>query len=299
VERFAARAGVARIPRPDFFLTEVIPVGEIRLSCYSGPWGADGAIPAIEAMGEIGLEGIETPASLVGRYEDRQHVFEEILESKHLRLSGLLQGLNLVNAETADEQVERAANAARFLHHSDGRGRLTICQSELGARAITEEDWSVAMAIVEEIGVRCREFGVDLCFMPRAGFLGGTEKELKRILATITPENLFLALDTGETTLAGIEPHKWIKTHAERIKSVRFRDVSGAKRRSMTTSSRPGTAPAFGRGALKFDAVSKALSDIGYSGWVVVDVSGEGGDPKEAAEAAFRYVMRKSGLFGY
>ncbi|MDR1611826.1 MAG: sugar phosphate isomerase/epimerase [Planctomycetota bacterium] len=273
-------------------------MGEIRLSCYAAPWGGEGAIKAITDIADCGFEGLEFPSGVVQRFEDRLHVFEEILDTTSLKLSGLLQSVNLVDKEKADEQVERAANSARFAG-ATGQGNLIVCHSEPLAEALDDDGWTTAAAIIEEIGFRCRDFGITLCFMPKARHLADTDRDIKRLLAMTNPEVVSLAVDTAELTLSDLDPAKIVKTHAGRLKSVRFRDVSGSKRRAEITSSRPGTAPQFGRGAVKFDAASKALIDMKYDGWITVDISGESASPKDAAAAGHRYLLRRSGLYPY
>jgi inosose dehydratase len=273
-------------------------VAEIRLSCFAAPWGNDGTIQAITDVADCGFEGLEFPSEVVRRFEDRLHVFEEILDTTGLKLSGLLQRVNLIDKDKADEQVEKAANSARFAG-STGRGNLVICQSEPLSGPVSDDDWLTVGAIVDEIGCRCQDFGIKVCFMPRARHFGDSDKDLKRLMAMTNPEVVGLAVDTAELALAGMDPVKVIKAHQARLGSVRFRDVSGAKRRLDVTSSRPGSAPQFGRGAVDFEAVSKALVDLKYDGWVTVDITGEAADPKEAAMAGYRFVMRRSGIFPY
>ena len=273
-------------------------VPEIRLSCFAAPWGGEGTIQAITDVAECGYEGLEFPSEVVRRFEDRLHVFEEIMDTTGLKLSGLLQRVNLLDKDKADEQVEKAANSARFAG-STGRGNLIICQSEPTSGPVSDDDWLTVGAIVDEIGCRCQDFGITLCFMPRARHFGDSDKDLKRILAMTNPEVVSLAVDTAELSLAGMDPAKVIKAHQSRLKTVRFRDASGAKRRAEVTSSRPGSAPQFGRGAVDFEAVSKVLVDIKYDGWVTVDITGEAAQPKDAALAGYRFVMRRSGLYPY
>ncbi|MDR1520818.1 MAG: sugar phosphate isomerase/epimerase [Planctomycetota bacterium] len=270
----------------------------MRLACYAAPWGPEGVIQAISDVADCGFDGLEFPANVVLRYEDRLHVFEEILDTTGLKLSGLLQRVNLVDKEKADEQVERAANSARFVG-AIGQGNLVVCQATPLDAPASDDDWLTAAAIVEEIGCRCRDFGINLCFMPRAGHFGASDSDLRRILSMTNPEVVHLALDSAELTLAGIDPVKAIKANAARLRAVRLRDVSGARRRSDVTVSRPGGAPQFGRGAVDFEAFSKALIEVGYDGWVTVDVTGEAAKPKDSAFSSYRFVMRRSGLFPY
>ncbi len=273
-----------------------LSVGDLKLACYIGPWGNDGLIQAIQDIAGSGFDGIECPASIVTEYEDRLHVFEEILSHSRLRLAGLLQKMDLLDREHADEQVERAANSARFLG-AGGEGCLTIYHGETRETPLTEEDWSTLGAMIEEIGTRCAEFGVTLCYLPRAMRLVGSENEIKRLLLMTNPDCVKLAVDTAETVLAGATPERLFKQFADRLRHVRYRDVSGSKRRSRATSAKPGSTPQFGRGAINFESVSKALLTCGYNQWITLDVSGEAAAPREAATTGLRFLMRKSGLF--
>ena len=273
-------------------------MGDVRLSCYAAPWGVEGAIKAITDVAECGYEGLEFPADVVQRFEDRLHVFEEILDTAGVKLSGLFQNVNLIDKDKADEQVERAANSARFAG-ATGRGNLVVCHSEPLEAPLADDDWLTVGAILEEIGWRCRDFGINLCFLPKASYLGDSDKDLKRIMAMTNPEVVFLAIDTAELALADMDAVKVLKTYTSRLRAVRFRDASGSKRRAEATSSRPGSAPQLGRGAVRFESVAKALIDIKYDGWVTVDVTGEAAQPKDAAVSGFRFVMRRSGLFPY
>ena len=270
-----------------------MPVGEIQLSCFTGPWGPDGLIHSMHAVHAANFDGIECPAEVIRRFEDRLPVFEEILEHDNLRLSGIHQPLNFFAAEQADELVERAANAARFLRAA-GRGYLLAVPVDAVDAPLTDEQWATACAILDEAGERCRELDIDFCFVPSARSFGAAEREIKRLLVTTKAENVFLCVDTAELALAGVDPAKIIKTHSARLRAVRLREASGAKRRPGAAFPPP---PAFGRGIVKFDAVAKALLDMRYSGWVSVDVTGESGDPAKAAENGYRHIFRRSGLF--
>lgn len=271
-------------------------VGEIRIACYTAPWGHDRVIPAIKDIEDCGFDGIECPSNVVQIFEDRLHVFEEILERSQLRMAGLLQVVNLLDRENADEQVERAANSARFASAAHNC-TLTVCHSHPQDGDMTDDEWATMAAIIEEIGQRCMEFGINVCFLPRAQHLVGTEKEIKRLMAITNPDYVKLAVDTAEVTLAGGSPQRVIRNNIGRIHAVRFREASASKRRASVTSNAPGSAPQFGRGTVRFELVSKALLENGYSGWITVDVSGETSSPNDAIANAYRHLVRKSGLF--
>jgi sugar phosphate isomerase/epimerase len=272
-------------------------LNEIRLACSTAPWGPDGLVPAISEVSRCGFEGLECPGSTVQQFEDRLHVFEEILESVRLRLATLLQPLNLLDVDHADEQVERAANAARFAAAA-GSHQLIICHSvPFREEEATDSHWSTFSAVLEEIGHRCREFEVEMCFLPRAWRLVGTEKEIARLMTSTRAEYVKLAVDTAEIVLAGGSPQRVIKHFERRLRLVRYRDASGAKRRPKNAGDHPPSAPPMGRGGVDFEAVSKILLQNKYEGWVILDVTGEAGPPAATIAAGHRFLLKKSRLF--
>ena len=273
-------------------------MSDVQLGCYVGPWGPGNLIQAINEVAETGFEGVECPAEVVQEYEDRLHVFEEILDTSGLKLAGLLQGLDLLERDQADEQVERAANSARFASSTRAK-TLTIFHNAQRDKSMNDEEWATLGAIVEEIGSRCLEFGIELCFLPRAMRLVSTEREIKRLLASTRAKYVSLAVDTAEVTLAGSSPQRVVRNCYDRIRVVRYRDASASKRRARSTSDRPGATPQFGRGAVRFDSVSKALLERGYSSWIIVDTTGDAHAPLDAAAGSFRFLMRKSGLYSF
>lgn len=269
---------------------------DIRLGCASIAWGRDGFVEAVSAIADVGYDGIECSSRLVNQYEDRLHVFEEILAISRLQLCAMTQYADFLDAESADATVERVANTARFLG-AISSSALVVTPANRENDQMSAEDWTTAAAILEEMGCRCEEFGVQLAFRPRAGFLAGSDRDMKRILGMVDEKLVQLCADTAELTLAGITLDRFFKNYGERIIYVRARDVSGAKRRQQTTSNQPGSAPQFGRGAVDFPKASRVLSRTGYTGWVTVDVAGEGMVPRNAANSAFRFMLRKSELF--
>lgn len=270
----------------------------IKLACYTAPWGPSGFVDAISKISEFNFDGIECPSSIITAYEDRLHVFQEILETQQLHIANLLQQIDVLSTDNADVQVERAANAARFAAAA-GASTLSICHEKFHDGPLTDEEWATAGAILEEIGERCKEHNITMCYMPRAGRLISNERDIARLLASTDANLVKLALDTAEAVLAKTTPQKMIKSGLDRIRVVRFRDVSGSKRRPKSTSDDPtsGDTPQFGRGAVNFDAVSKLLITSGYKGWITLDVTGESHEPGEAVYLGYRYLMRHSGLF--
>ncbi len=269
---------------------------DIKLACYSGPWGVDGFVDAISTISSYQFDGIECPSEIVTAFEDRLHVFQEILKTQNLSITNLIQKIDLLDGDNADIQVEKASSAARFAS-SAGARILTVCHEFLHEEKLSDEEWNTAGSILEEIGERCHEHNIELCYLPRAGRLISSDADIKRLMVSTNPDLVHLALDTAEAVLAKSTPQKLIKSLLERIKLIRFHDVSASKRRQKSTSDEPGSTPQFGRGAVNFDVVSKQLASSGYKGWITLDISGDAHDPEEAVYLGYKYIMRHSGLF--
>lgn len=270
---------------------------DIHLACSATPWGKMGFVEAVETVSGIGYEGIECSAYLVNEYEDRLHVFEEIFESSGLKLVTMLQLADFQNPETADEEVERVANTARFLSANASPYLVVSPKNRRGEADPTDDDWTTYAAILEEMGARCAEFGISLAFRPKAGFIGGSDKEIKKVTSMVDKNLVGLCLDTAELALEKISVERFYKEYGKYIMHVRLRDVGGGKNRPEVTSIAKGSSPQFGRGAIDFSKVGKMLETQGYSGFITVDVTGESRAPKVAIDDAYRHVMKKSGLF--
>lgn len=271
-------------------------MSEIQLGCSSLGWNVKKFVDAVSSISRSGYAGIECSATLVTEYEDRLHVFEEILEVSGLKLASMNQTADFLNREIAEIEVERVANTARFLSANKAMV-LVVSPSNLDNSELTNDDWTTFAAVLEEMGFRCDEFGVCLAYRPRAGLVGGSERDIKRVLSMVDEKVISLCFDSAEITLAGINPDRYFKKYQDRIIHTRLRDVSGAKRRRASTSADPGSAPQFGRGAVDIKKMGDLLQKNNYTGWVIAETIGETGTPAETSDAAYRYIYRKSGLF--
>ncbi|MBN1256758.1 MAG: TIM barrel protein [Planctomycetes bacterium] len=271
-------------------------MGEVTLASSSIIWGRNGFIEAVGAISDIGYHGLECSSHLVREYEDRLHVFEEILDIANLKLAAMMQYADLLNTENADETVERVANTARFLG-AIGSPAVVVSPTNQLEEPLSKDEWTTMAAILEEMGMRCREFNIDLAFRPRTGFIAGNNRDIKHLMGMCSPDMVKLCLDSAELTLAGINLERFFKTWEKNIIYIRFRDVSGAKRRKAVTSEIRGSAPQFGRGAVNFTKLGNLIHRSDYTGWITVEVAGESNPPKSAAETAYRFLMRKSSLF--
>jgi len=122
-----------------------------------------------------------------------------------------------------------------------------------------------------------------------------------------TGEAVGLTLDAGHAALGGIDPAAVIRAHPERIAHVHCKDVRPqvfASVRAADASFLDGvlagmfTAP--GDGALDFAELMRALAEIGYAGWIVVEAEQDPAlaDPRRYAKLGLATLERAAAAAG-
>ncbi len=123
----------------------------------------------------------------------------------------------------------------------------------------------------------------------------------------ITGPSVGLTLDTGHAALGGIDPVAAIRAHPERIAHVHCKDVRRAvfaevqgKDASFLDGVLAGMFTVPGDGGLDYAAVMRALADVGYSGWIVVEAEQDPAiaNPRTYGELGLRTLEREAAAAG-
>ncbi|TAJ72432.1 MAG: myo-inosose-2 dehydratase [Phenylobacterium sp.] len=122
-----------------------------------------------------------------------------------------------------------------------------------------------------------------------------------------TGEVVGLTLDTGHAALGGIDPVAAIKAHPKRIAHVHCKDIRAqvfagiqAQGRSFLDGVLAGMFTVPGDGGLDYAAVMRALAEISYSGWIVVEAEQDPAiaDPRQYGELGLRTLEREAAAAG-
>ncbi|MGY1849313.1 sugar phosphate isomerase/epimerase family protein [Blastococcus sp. SYSU DS1021] len=161
----------------------------------------------------------------------------------------------------------------------------------------------------DAVGRATAEHGIRLAL--HVDFLSALRRDhAPRLIDRTDPALVGLALDTGELTVGGIDPLAVIATHGDRIAHVQFKDalavddaqeylqphahwtvrVRGGAREVPRWFAEPGA----DGGLVDFPAITRALLDAGYSGWIVVE-SDQSPHPAASALLAGYLVQRELG----
>ena len=196
--------------------------------------------------------------------------------------------LSPLNADDLTTMVDRAGEYAAAL--AELGGSVLVVRPTPGAGDIEplDDDAIAALATCwNAVGRATAEHGVRTAL--HVDFLSALRRgdALAALLDRTDPEIVGLAVDTGELTVAGIDPVTFIQQHADRICHVQLKDalavddaeeylqphahwtvrVRGGEREVPRWFAEPGA----DGGLVDCAAVVRVLVDVGYAGWVVVE----------------------------
>jgi inosose dehydratase len=155
--------------------------------------------------------------------------------------------------------------------HGDRRRPLSATPS------LPEPQWPEFGARLSTLARYLEDRGLRLAYHFHLGTVVDGEDDIERFVAH-TDRCVGFVVDTGHAALGGIDAERLIRNHPDRVVHVHAKDV---RRQIFDDNLRRGgsfldgvlagmfTAP--GDGDLDFRGVARALIDIGYGGWVVVE----------------------------
>ncbi|HVP46783.1 MAG TPA: sugar phosphate isomerase/epimerase [Bryobacteraceae bacterium] len=128
-------------------------------------------------------------------------------------------------------------------------------------------------------------------------------REIETVLGATDPQHVWFVLDTGHITMAGIDPVELTRTLGHRIIEFHLKDTKpeyrgGAKqRRERNDAMKDPIFFELGKGGVDFPAIKAHLDQIGWRGWLTVELdSSPYRPPKESAAISRRYIENVLGI---
>lgn len=166
-----------------------------------------------------------------------------------------------------------------------------------------------AFAELAELLRELADAAADQCriaFHPHAATWVEAPREVEMLAAQLGDEEVGLCLDVGHFLVGGGDPAVAVRQYGTRISHVHFKDVDGevlgrlraGEIASFADAVRARLFTELGNGLLDLRAVVRALSTIGYEGWLMVEQDSSWLAPAEAAAVGLRvlrYALREIG----
>lgn len=241
------------------------------------------------------------------------------LTRRSLALVAAFVPVSLADPLAHDAGEAAAIRTARLLAASGESASLLVLSDHAGCdatrtrhagrvrpdHALPAAAWDTLIEGVGRIARRVWETtGVRTAFHPHCASYVETPDETAALLARTDPGLLGLCLDTGHLTYGGADMLDILRRYGDRVWHVHFKDchpeVAAQAREGgwdYFTAIREGLFCELGSGNVNFAAITAALGDRAYDGWIVVeqDVLPQMGTPAASARQNREY-LRSIGL---
>ncbi len=125
------------------------------------------------------------------------------------------------------------------------------------------------------------ECGVDLLVEPEPHLLIERPEEYEELVAGLAHPRLALNFDIGHFYCVGVDPAAAVRRLAPHIRHVHLEDIAPSREHRHLVP---------GRGAVNLKSVLDALANVGYDGWITVELYPYEAQAREVAEEAFQYL---------
>lgn len=197
----------------------------------------------------------------------------------------------------------RRINVSEQSHSIQGQMETPVLG---GAKYVMNDaEWAQFCQGLDKLGEIAGKRGFKLCFHHHMGTVVQTAEETDRMMASTSPDKVFLCYDTGHFTFAGEDPLAMLRKYADRVGHVHLKDmrrdvVDRVKPEGMSflKAVRAGAFTVPGDGNVAFDPVFDLLGRSGYEGWLLVEAEQDPAkaNPLEYAIKARNYIRGHTGL---
>ncbi|MGD9536775.1 MAG: sugar phosphate isomerase/epimerase family protein [Alphaproteobacteria bacterium] len=232
---------------------------------------------AMDEIAEAGYAGVELFDGNLLDYEGRLKDFSKALRSAGLKLVAVYSGGNFIFDDILGEElarIERAAEAAA----AAGADYLVIGGGAKRAKGRKRDDIKKLGAALEKTVRIARKHGLSAHFHPHLTTIVETPEEVRKVLKETS---IGLCPDTAHLAAAGGDVPAMIREHAARIAYVHLK---GWRRE-------PFAFTPLDTGDLDIAAIVETLVEIGYDGWVTVELD-SWPDPKEGAVRSLAFLKQ-------
>jgi sugar phosphate isomerase/epimerase len=257
---------------------------------------------AVRRLAEIGYTGVEVMADVPHAWpacllDEQKEAIRSVLADHHMAISNV--NAFMMNAISDPRQrywhpswiePDRHYRQIRIDHT---RRALTLAR-ELGAPNITTEpggpvepggSWSAALKLfvegLKQVAEHAEKEGVLLLIEPEPGLLIETADQFLELMQHVSSPAVGLNFDVGHAYCVGDDPAATIPRLARYIRHFHLEDIAASRVHHHLIP---------GEGAIDFAATFRAIRDIGYRGWVTIELYPYVDDPDAAARTARQRV---------
>jgi len=265
--------------------------GSIRIGYASITWNENDR-QAIEDISALGYAGIQLRANVLTSIGQDTAALRRSLAEHHLTFVALSSGNVSIAPDDESRMIDEHVAHARWLKDAGGL-YLQLIDDRPRGRATEPQDYTRLGRLLTDIGKRTADLGIPVAYHPHVGSLGEKPDEIARVLDAADARYVRLLLDVAHWQQGGGDPVAAIRQYRDRLLTLHIKDV------------RPTSGGAgyqfveLGRGTVDLRGVFRALREIGFAGWAIVEldrVPDPSRTPAQSAVISKEYLERVIGV---
>jgi len=271
-----------------------------------GGWEKDVFLSFREAR-EAGFHYVESFINYFGEYLDQPDELLKKTAAIGVKFDTISNGgrmeMHFEDPAKHEKIVEEHLRLAKFVQRL-GCDHLKINTGPRRPAGTSEQDLKHMATVLDLLGHRINdEAGIKFGVHAHMWTQLENRREIDALLASTDPKHVSFVLDTGHITMAGIDPMELTRSLGHRIIEFHLKDTKpehrgGAKKRIDRND--PMKDPIFfelGKGGVDFPAIKARLDEIGWRGWLTVELdSSPYRPPKESARISREYIEKTLGI---
>lgn len=266
---------------------------DLKIAYSAITWGGKDD-QAIKDLASLGFKGIQLRANTFGPYRNKPSELKALLDEHKLTLAMFSSGNVEVDPAKLQSTIDMHVAHASFVKALGGSAFQMTNNLRKGGMAPTTEELKKLTQVMNEIGKQTADLGVQAVYHNHMNQWGETPEEVDVIVQNMNPKYVKLLLDIAHYKQGGGEPEKAVKQYKDMIHSLHLKDTMSP------LPDKPDNPKAYkfvelGRGNVNVPAVFKALDDIKFKGWGVVELDGvpeKDKSPLQCAEINKEYITK-------
>ncbi|PMD96641.1 xylose isomerase [Siphonobacter sp. BAB-5405] len=246
-------------------------------------WGGKDT-DAIRDIASLGFKGIQLRANAFGPYRNKPSELKALLDDNHLKLVMFSSGNVEIDPDKEESTINMHVAHASFVKALGGTSIQLTNNVRPKDRQPTPEELKRLAQVMNEIGKQTADLGIQTAYHNHMHQLGETPEEVDIIVQEMNPKYVKLLLDVAHYHQGGGDPAKAIHQYKDRIHALHLKDV----RSPLPDNTNPKSYKfvELGQGNVNLPAVFKALDDIKFKGWGIIELDGVPDTGKTALSCA-------------
>ncbi len=275
---------------------------KVGITTYTrGGWENDVLLSFREAA-EVGYRAVETFYHLVLPFWSKPDEMKVILRDLGLRFVTVSNGGPMVmqfeDPSKREQIIQEHLELVRWIK-SFQCTHLKINTGERRPEGTTHEDLKQMARTMNELGKRISDEGLKFGVHAHLWTQLENRYEIDRLMELTDPKHVYMVLDTGHITMAGIDPVELAKTYVHRIvefhlKDCRPEDRGGHKgpipKQEGYTEKGKRIFYELGKGGVDFPGILTILKQNNWNGWWTVELDSTDTAPKQSAAQSKHYL---------